>query len=87
VKRIALLCLVFLGLMLGVSAQAADNGVINLKSGAQFRFKDIHCFTRTTTYPYITCFTPGKYEVAVSKDSVIVVRASDGRVLYHTPFK
>jgi len=84
-KRFVLIWPLLVGLMLGVSAQAADESVIKLKPGTQFRYADIHCVTRTTTYAYITCFGPGKYEVAVSGDSVVVVRARDGRVLYRTP--
>jgi hypothetical protein len=84
-KRSLLLGLIFSASFTGMTARAADDGVIPMKSGARYRFGPVQCEARTTTYAYITCFSPGRYEVAVSRQGVIVVRARDGRVVYRTP--
>ena len=86
-KRTALLGLAALTLALGVSAEAGPRAEITLKPGAITHFRGIHCKATIGSYPVLTCVSAGKYEVAVSQSSVIIVRASDGRVIYHTPYK
>jgi hypothetical protein len=85
--RLAVLALAMLGLTLALSAQAADRGgVITIHADTQIRFNGIRCVAQTTTYSVLTCLSfSGPYEVAISKNKVIVVRARDGRVLYQTP--
>jgi hypothetical protein len=85
--RLAVLAPAVLGLTLALAAQAADRGrVIKLKADTQVTFGGIHCVAQTTTYSILTCVSfNGPYEVAISKNRVIVVRAKDGMVLYRTP--
>jgi hypothetical protein len=83
-KRLAVLAFAVVGLTLALSAQAADEDhVIVVKPDTQLRFGGLRCVARTTTYSYLTCISlSGKYEVAVSRTSVIVTRARDGHVIY-----
>jgi coenzyme F420-reducing hydrogenase delta subunit len=74
-------------LLRGAAAGASARGAITLKPNSHIRFKEVECVTRVTTYHYLTCVSPGNYEVAFSKENVIVVRARDGHILYHTPYK
>lgn len=65
---------------------AANSDVIKIKPNSRLQFGGIECLARATTYRYLVCFSSiGKYEVAVSNGSVVVVRARDGRVIYATP--
>jgi hypothetical protein len=84
-KRTALLSLVVLTLALGVPAEAGNRGEVQLKPGGLVGFRGIECKATVTTYPVLTCVN-GKYEVAVSRDRVIVVRGRDGHVIFHTPY-
>ena len=90
----ALCCATFLaaaaGLMfpsvLAAEHSAARNGVITIPLDSRLRFGKIECVARSTTYRYLVCLSfSGKYEVAVSQRSVVIVRARDGKVLYVTP--
>jgi hypothetical protein len=85
--RLTVLAPAMLGLTLALSAQAADRGrVITIHEGTQIAFNGIHCVAQTTTYSVLTCVSfKGPYEVAISKSTVIVVRARDGSIVYQTP--
>jgi hypothetical protein len=78
---------VVLALTPGLAADASNRQkVIVVPPGARLRFGDIECLARVTTYHYLTCLSfSGKYEVAVAKSSVVIVRARDGKIIYRTP--
>jgi hypothetical protein len=85
-KRLALVFPLLVALLLAASAGAAQSRKVKLKENDHVVFADIECVAKRTTYAYLTCVSAGKYEVAVSKRGVIVVRGRDGRVIYHTPY-